>query len=629
MMRGIKVWMSVLLASMLTLPGVLHAQAPAVAPAVPTAVLQAIPADATAFLAIRNMRELNDNFTGLIQQLGLPEGLIPGPSDLLRTSLLTMDRGLNEDGSLAVVVLGLQELKTAETLDQRLVVLIPVTDVEEAVRQLGGGQVTKEGDSYRILLMGQPSLAAPKNGFLAVAQNPEALATVVSQKAGDITRTMSPDRIKEFSARDIFAWVNPRTVSKELRQELQGAMEGLLAGMPGAGPGQVFQQFEKAIDEGREFALGLSLNRQAGLTVSWYAHMQPDSELGRQMAAMKGSERSLLFGLPNEPPVLALGMVGGGGDQFFQAQMQRTVEQTLGFIGEALTGLVDAERLQQLQAPITRLITSTRQISVSISVLPVEDQKGLIGLAKVIEVENPGQWKTDARNLFGQIKQIIVDAAIKDGEPEEKVKAIADAIQWKENAEQVAGGAVDHFMVDLDKLAALEGAGLDEDDISSIRAITGPEGLLFRLAVVGNQHLVATFGGGQQRLTTVAGHVRQGEAPLAQHRDIQQVANRQPAGPRLAEGYLSIANLLALVSNVAMEMDQPLPIPPLRNAAPITLTSVKVGATAQHSEILVPMELIQSVKDTVAPLMMMMMGGGMDDFDDDDEFEPEPSGELN
>ncbi len=626
-------WLCASLVSVLLLPAALTAQEAAApsaaaptAPADPTALLKAIPADATAFVAVRNLRELDADLNAVVQQLGLPQGVLPNLGELVRQKL-GITEGFDDNASLAIAVLNTGDVKTAEAIVEKVVVLIPATDPDKVLAGFGG---QKEGDVAKITLMGEESVAATKGRFVVVAKSPAAVTAAIQAKGEGILSTMSPDRVKAFAGQDIFAWANPRGISKELLQELSDGIKKALASGPmgaaGAQPATGMEQLDKIITQAQEFALAASLDQKKGLIFSWYARMKEGTELARQMAAIKGTERSLLVGLPNESYILAMGAMSST-DPATQEQMRQGIDNMFSTITQLAGTSVDAAKLNALKDPLVNLFGNVERLSVGVSSLPAEGGEGLVGLQMSAQVKDAAAWRGEARKLFGQLKEIIADAAAKEGAAPEKVKAVSDAVQWKEDAEEVGGMKVDHFMVDLQKLPADEGQS-NEQTIEEVKSVIGKEGILVRVAAIGNNQVAMTFGGGAKRFAAIAESVKKNEAPLAENQDIKKMVDRQPAGPRVAEAYLSVANLLALVSNIAMEVGQPLPIPALRENVPVVVTSVKMGDAAQYSEILIPMELVTSVKEAMAPLFMMMMGGGGAPMEEPPQ-QPAPGGELN
>src|SRR5262249_21676249 len=113
---------------------------------------------------------------------------------------------------------------------------------------------------------------------------------------------------------------------------------------------------------------------------------------------------------------------------------------------------LDPDKLKSIKDLIVALASSMQGASMSIAGLPAEGSEGRLGAVLSLKVKDSAKCQADARKLFGTIKQLIVDTLKKQGEPDDKINPIADAIDLKAKAETVDGATVDHFVIDLDKL---------------------------------------------------------------------------------------------------------------------------------------------------------------------------------
>jgi len=204
------------------------------------------------------------------------------------------------------------------------------------------------------------------------------------------------------------------------------------------------------------------------------------------------------------------------------------------------------------------------------------------------------------------MKEILIEASRKEQLEEQDVQAIAKAIQWVNEAEEVAGVKVDHLKLDLSAFPAV-----DEEDLSLVKGITGPDGILFRIAPADSHYVVATFGGGADRLARVIGLVKAGQAPLLAG-SLKNIHGQLSAEGRMAEGFIHIDQLLTLIMTIGAQAGQPMMMPlMMRHPAPIAFSSNKITETSQEFTVLLPTEMVVSVKEAIAPLMGMMMGTGM------------------
>jgi hypothetical protein len=633
------------MAGLLAAPTLLMGQAantetPATKPATsPTALLRAIPADATAFVAIRNLKEIDSDVVGIAGLLGFPmgpEGMFPAPLDWLKSEL-KIAGGLNESGGVALVLLNSKDAKTVDDLEDRMVMFIPASDPKELLKQLNAEET--KGGVYKFDLMGSPSVAMVKGDFLIATKAPAkaedgppaALAAAAKAEGEGVIKTMSPDRVAAFAKQDLFIWLNLRTVSDELRKEITDGLTGLMHSMGGRGmlptsqPGgdatDPTQQLKVFLEQGDEVGIGLLVNANVGLSLSFYVRVKPGSQLAGTIAAMQPPKDSLLVGLPNEAAVIAGGAVVGTTPEAIK-QARATLEQLAAKAAELDPdegSPLNLKGLKPLIDTYIQLITNTSRGAIMISNLTAgegekkdEDaaaaktSEGAIGLVVVVETKDNKAFKADLKKGFEQIKEIVAGVAKADGMEAEKVEKILSGFTWKEATAQGTGPAVDTVQVELDKLPEIKA-----EDIEQIKSVFGEEGIVFRIASVGENHIVIALGGGEKRLTTIVTAVEKNQAPLARSRNITKVANRLPSTGRVAEVYVDFSNLLELVKSVATRLKSPLPFNiSLDNAAPLAAATIAVDPTAQEVHILIPMELIKSGYTAVTQAIMGAMGGG-------------------
>jgi len=97
-------------------------------PADPTAVLKVIPENATAFLAVRNLQEFDQDIIDVAIKLGIPlgpNGVFPGVLDLMKSNL-QIAAGLQDNSSLAAVVLDCRQVQSFQDIPARLVVFAQI-----------------------------------------------------------------------------------------------------------------------------------------------------------------------------------------------------------------------------------------------------------------------------------------------------------------------------------------------------------------------------------------------------------------------------------------------------------------------------------------------------------------------
>jgi len=578
------------------------------------ALLKAIPADASAFVALRNLKQLDKDVQDSVKALNLPAGVIPSLSKLVKDDL-RLSKGFNENGGVALVVLNASQVKQAEELEKRIALFFSATDPKAMADAMGA---EGEGEVKKVELFGEPAWGAARGDFLVVAKDEATLKEAIQARGDGVIKTLSAERAKAFAEQDIFGWASFRGISKELRESVRDIITKETGqGIPLEALGANLDQMEKFIEDGQDVSFGLSLDPKRGITGSFYFSMRPDTEYGRQIAAIKPLNGSLLASLPADPFVVAAGAVSNPDTE---RQLKKFLD--LAFSEENVGDRVDKDKLAQVRDGLASLLGGVQQMSLGIYPLPIEDGQGMVNAVLIAKVKDAAQWKQEARKIFNMGKELGVEAAKKSGEPEEEVSKTANAIQWKEGAEKLGGADVDQLVVDLAQLP-----NSDTDTVDQIKKVLGPEGVLVRVGALGKDQILVVFGGGAKRFEAAAKIATAKEAPLAGNADIKKVADRLQAGPRVMEIYFNVDKLISLAMDISSEVGGGIMFPiALRNAAPIAMTSVKIGETAQQTELLVPMELLRSLADIFGPMLQMGLDGPQPGDSDEPELPSDESG---
>ena len=583
-------------------------------------VLEAIPADAAAFVAVRNLQEFDRDIVTISRSLGFmlgPQGMFPAPLDWLIdvSQVPTVDPAgarprladaLAKDGSLALVLLDSREVATSDELSNRIVYLLPASDGDALIAALGGDR--GEDGTATILLMGTPFHATAKEQYVAAAREPEALRDYLASTAPGIRQIMAPDRVEAFASQDVTGWVQMGGFSEQIVQELEATITGMMFMMnPGASmsgdAGQPAEQLRQIITETEQMAFGLTVDGR-GIQLSSYSAVKPGTDLAAQMAVAQPADGPLLVGLPDEPTIVAFGTSLGTDPTAKEKQIRQMLDQALSeqAVGQTLSpAMVDA-----LKEGLVRIYQQAEIINVSASNLTAQPGTAAVALTKTVRTHDSAALLTEARKMVDVLKEAIAAVARSEQVAEQDIQAVTEAVQWREGAEEVAGIRVDHFMFDPSMLP-----DMDEDDLALIRGIAGPEGVLFRIAPVGMNHVAVTFGGGSERLAQVIELVQAGQSPLLAG-SLRSVHNQLPAEGRIAEGYLHIDQLLTLVMTLGAQAGQPMMMPlMMRSPAPVGFSNNLITETSQETFLLLPSEMVASVREAITPLLgMMMMGGG-------------------
>jgi hypothetical protein len=596
------------LSILLTAPAALLAQEAAQqAPADPMAILKVIPQDATAFLTVRNLEKFDQDIIDVATKLGIPlgpNGVFPGLLDMMKSNL-KITAGLQEKASLATVVLNCRNVETFQNIPT--VILVPSDDPEALTQTMNPEKV--EG-LMKLNMGGTPFFAAPKGDFLVLSAGAGAVKSVVEADDEGIIQALSERQLDAFKKQAITGWVDMESFSPQLRTEVENTLTGMMMmSDPTADASQInatVDQVLQTIKQTEKMSVGIVLNEQVGLKLIFTTIMQPNTEYGKQMASIAPAKSPLLIGLPAEQAIVAAGSTMSGDKEIARKQMNKAWDQV--FASPEIKQTIGEERIELLKKQLTAMFVPVDKFSFSISSLPINSEHGLIGIAAAFKTDDSRKYKANLSDLFSTVKKSFVEAMKENAQmTEEQIAAFSEAAQWRADAEQIDGLSVDHMYIDLAKAP-----DMDEATLQETKKILGRDGILLRVAAIDENWFVATFGGGQERFMNVVQLAREGKAPLADTMKIQKIDDRLPSEDLLAEFYFYPDNLIGLISNIAQSMGEQLPFPiALANAAPIAMTSTKVGETGQQVDVLIPIELAVSVGNTARPFIGMMMMGGM------------------
>ena|GEM_PF-6290315 len=541
----------------------------------PSDVLAIAPADAWGVACVRHTGEMDRKLNTLIQQLNLP---FPFQNPV--TTGLTMFgfmSGVDATGGVGVVVL---QAPSFQAVQDRTVMLIPITDMDELLSLLEPEEA--EAGVSKIMHQNQEKFIARKGNYAILGPSLEVVKEVLASTASVRSR-LNAHQAKHYEKDDVVIWINAEAVTAG------SAFKAMLPML------QMMNVDADMLTQMRTVALSLRI-APAGIGIGLYADGIPGTDTYRSLCSQKGTTGSLLLGLPKDRYVLGYGAVSSKeaseiGAKMLAKALDNPQIQALG---------LDPAKLEQVKNMIVSRVKLLRTLSVGISGLP-EGPDGLVSLTKVVEMDGDPR---EGLALFAELVAIIKGGLV----PREDAAEVLGALEYKPGAETIGGIPVDHLFFDLAKAAGFEEEAQEAQKaewLGTVSKILGKDGILFRLGVVGDRYVVASFGGGAERFQTVAALVKEKKTPLADDGGIQRSRSHLPAA-RNAEGYLAVDHLLNLVGAIARAADAP--IPPLSLGdlnAPIAFAGQPVEKGGSQVEVFLPMELVIAVKD----LVMGMVGG--------------------
>ena len=272
------------------------------------AVLKIIPEDALGFGIAKSIDTLDAKVGAFAKAAGLP---VPPVADSLGR-MLGIEDGVDTGRPAAVVLTeGKSPTKPAVFL------IIPTSDL----KALMANWEPEEGDDgvWKVEVHGTPSLAAEKDGFALVgdAKEDAAMKRLLAAKTNMVEET---EPWHEWgAAQDVVVFVSRAGWKKAYergREEMDKAVDSLPDDNPQMKQTKaglsVYRDIFKAVGPEVEcFAIGLTIDDDAVLTVTNKAKLVEGGTLEAALKEMPSGPENLLVGLPNRPFVVA----GAGGSR--------------------------------------------------------------------------------------------------------------------------------------------------------------------------------------------------------------------------------------------------------------------------------------------------------------------------
>ncbi len=553
-------------------------------PAGPKHFLDAVPEDAWAFAAIRNLADFDKKLGLLTEKLSVP---FDSPLAMLMGQFLGIGEGLRDTAGLGVIILDPMQHGMPPG---DIAVLVPTTDAK-ALLEVLDPQDAGEGMT-KIDLAGYEMFAATKGGFVVVGQEQSTVKYVAAAKKG-IKSILKPDQIARYEKADIFAMLNLRPVIMMAKpfagQYVAMMMMDQMDEDPTAGE-RIQETAQWVVDfldqiNSLEIALGLD---DAGIQLSLYLTFQEGGTIAKKIADAKPAVTGLLGGLPKDQYVLAMGLTGRG-EQAEESQVLKMImDQVLSQL--ELGKLIDKAKMEEVNKIVKQLMGQMGSVGVSFSMLP-EGGDGMVCMTKVAEMKDP----KGSIALYRKIIELVKTSA-----KDEETKKVMGALSCKPGAEKVGDVPVDVVSFDLAAIAA------DDPEIQGtleqVKKVLGKEGVLVRVAPAGEKRVVAALGGGAKRFETVLKDAAAGKRPLAEDPGIVKVRQKMPK-KRMFEMYVAVDRVLKLAKAITGSEDVPM-MEPIDAPLGISLATEK---NYGRLDLIVPTELIVQIKNVV---LQALFGGG-------------------
>ncbi|HRX85237.1 MAG TPA: hypothetical protein P5572_09495, partial [Phycisphaerae bacterium] len=401
---------------------------------------------------------------------------------------------------------------------------------------------------------------------------PDSVKAVIAAAGGPgIAANWNAHQLERFGQDDVTLFVNTKTILSN------PALSGMIVGMMAMSGQQVTPQ---QLQQWEALAVSLRVEKD-GVRLGVYVGLQDGSDVAKLWTSGDAKSGTFLTGLPGERYILAVGMEQDATRAAVSADnMQQEFQKKMQMMGAG----ADTAKMTELVNTFAGMFRDLRDLSFSVSAAPAGGD-GLVGFAKVTTFEK------GAAEKCAQIPEIL--QAIGAVVPSPQVQEALKNVKYMPGAETIAGAKVDHLIIALDQVP-----GVTPEDYSKVKKVVGSEGLVFRIAALDDQHVVATLGGGTARLGKVIELVQGKSAPLSTDEGIKKAAAMLP-NDRYSEGYLAVDTLLNFVKEVgkAIGEDPDIPFTVPQVNAPLGMVMAPVEKTGLQVDVAVPMALLSAAKD--------------------------------
>ncbi|MFQ5461928.1 MAG: hypothetical protein ACE5E5_04785 [Phycisphaerae bacterium] len=459
-------------------------------------ILEVIPAEARAVVVVRDWPAAREKLASL--HVAAFAAVNPPFSAVLR-GLAIVD-GLDEHGAIAAVLMPAGDEDEMAAADGLLLVL-PTVDVAHLMT-LWEPEPLEDG-AYRIRLMGRESFLAGVNGYAIIGPSLEVVRAAAHPPRSLALRL--PSNLKDLLGRyDVGVWIDAQA----------GTLDGLLAA-PEESAAWWVRAGAWLFGEHRQIMAGV---RFLPDSISVETYLEPTDPIH---AALTDTNAPLLIGLPEGDHAWAFSMVND--------DRGSSMAMLHGALIAALVqgGWLDSSRASELASQLASIGRRTQRVL------------WFAGAPDPPAFEAAGVWRArgTAGMLLGEIRSLV--RFMQSGSAaDERINRLLASLVYRRAVETIDGVVVDQVAVDF-----TDG---EPTEFGSVKRLLGPEGLLVRVGVVDDRHVVVSLGGGARRFQAIVAAVRRGADPVRARAAMDAVAIHLPAGRTLA-AYLFPARMVTLL----------------------------------------------------------------------------------
>lgn len=534
-------------------------------------ILKLIPDDAFGFAIVRSVNTVDAKIGAFARAAGLP---VPPVAESLG-KMLKIDGGVDMDRPAAVV---LMEGKSSDR--PAAVLLIPTSDLEALVANWGPEK--GDDDVWKVRVGPAASLCVRKGGYavIAEARDEAAMKRLLAAKT-DMVEETTPWH--EWGAKqDLVVFVS-KTGWKEAYRRGCEQMTKAVDSLPEANAQQkqakaglgVYRDLFKGVGAEVEcFAVGLTVDDDAVLTVTNKAKLVEGGTLENSLKDMPRPPENMLVGLPNEPFVFAgAGTIDKG---IMEEMMKFSFAMMKGMPG--MMGGTDEQnkKLMELSMRTVKDMTGMGMVFG----IPKEGETFLGGMGGVI-------WTKDAdayiENYSVQIEKMA-----------ELAKEVPSA-SWFKGMTLEKGDieGIPGWKVSFNLTGMMEAMQQEPQAVEMMKRMYGGSGKMTAyFAVVGKEYVVYTYSPGMLKSAIAA--IKDADKSLSASKEVATVADKLMEDPGWV-GYLSPTGIIAMVNTTMKNIGQSIQLPDFPKTTPLGFAAKYEDGMFTKQLVIVP----QTVKDVV------------------------------
>jgi hypothetical protein len=557
-------------------------------------VLEQVPSDALVVAHAKNLQAISDKAAALAKQWGIVE-MNPAMADPLGYLLTQANfkEGVDKAGDMAIVLAN----GNLQAEPPPMMVLIPVTDYQKFIGNFSGAQKDGELDKFKMSFGGEPgdedTYAANWGHYAVLTPQKELLS-----KKPDGFKPSS-GAAKEIASKDVVVLANMKVLGplakkhiESHKDEVNGQIDTGLAQNPDMQPyapilktlfGQSVNAAERFLSETDTAALSVDLQQQ-GVGLGLLADFIADSYLAKNIASIKGTDGSLLKGLPAGKYL----MYGGG--RIDSSDFKKAFDDFLAPLQDQLAH--GNETMQQIASYLDAIKALMHdQQGVTFGMLTPSGALGSPLLQTInVQAGDAAALLKDQQKMLATQQDLL---NLLPNQPKSKVDVKPDA----KTVDGVSFTQVTTTMTD----ASAPGAAIAKQ---MLNMFYGPNGPVAYTGVVDEKHMLVYTGLDDATVSAAIKAVKDQNDPFTDDQSLSEVRKHLPQS-KVTEVYINVGDIVATVVTYAKMLGMPIPINMKAGIPPVGMT-LSAGGSSIRGDLYVPSDLIEQL---VATALQFNMGG--------------------